>query len=67
MQVKNHNKIPLLCQEEWLIVKNFFMCIRVCLHVRMHTTCVWYLRRPEKGSRSPVAGVTGGCELPREC
>lgn len=67
MQAKNHNKIPLLCPEEWLTVKDVFMCIRICLHVRMHSTCAWYLRRPEKGSRSSGAKVTGGCELPCEC
>lgn len=28
---------------------------------------VWFLRRPKESIRSPVAGVTGGCEPLCEC
>lgn len=33
----------------------------LCFHVRLCTTCIQYLQRPDEGVRLPRTGVTDGC------
>jgi hypothetical protein len=53
-----------------VLLKHFFMCMRVCLHVSTYicvcvcTICTQCLRRPEEGTESPRTGTTNSYGLP---
>lgn len=52
---------------KYMFVSTFSPSYVSDLHICLHHLCVWYPRKPEKGTRPPGAGVTDGYKLPPGC
>jgi hypothetical protein len=44
-----------------------FMCVDVCLHMYLCTSCMAGACEGQKRELDPETRVTDGCELPQEC